>query len=67
MYVHVYVLQAVINHVSSEMNRLLDLFKQRNPGFSGGVSVMGHALGSCILFDLLAHQVRGHHSVTRPP
>ena len=41
------------------MNRLYELFLQRHPGYSGGVSVMGHSLGSCILFDLLEHQVWG--------
>ena len=54
---YVYCIQTIVDHVASEMNRLLDLFKQRNTGFSGGVSVMGHSLGSCILFDLLSHQV----------
>ena len=49
--------QTIIDHVSSEMNRQLDLFKQRNSTFTGGVSVMGHSLGACILFDLLSHQV----------
>ena len=46
-----------MNQVASEMNRMLDLFRQRNPSFTGNVSVMGHSLGSCILFDLLYHQV----------
>jgi len=32
------------------------LFLQRNPDFSGGVSLGGHSLGSLILFDLLCHQ-----------
>ena len=50
----------MLDHVGSEMNRMLNLFRQRNPSFSGGVSVMGHAVGSCILFDMLAHQVRPH-------
>ena len=36
---------------------MLELFKQRNPRFQGGVSVMGHSLGSCVLFDILDHQV----------
>lgn len=51
--------QTIVNQVAGEMNRLYELFLQRHPGYSGGVSVMGHSLGSCILFDLLEHQVRG--------
>ena len=49
--------QTIVDQVAGEMNRMYDLFLQRNPGYSGGVSVMGHSLGSCILFDILAHQV----------
>ena len=52
-----------MSQVASEMNRMLELFRQRNPTFQGGVSVMGHSLGSCILFDILDNQVlcRGVH------
>ena len=32
------------------------LFRQRNPGFVGTSSVIGHSLGSLILFDLLSGQ-----------
>ena len=46
-----------MSQVASEMNRMLELFRQRNPTFQGGVSVMGHSLGSCILFDILDNQV----------
>ena len=49
--------QTIVDQVSGEMNRMYELFLQRNPGYSGGVSVMGHSLGSCILFDILSHQV----------
>ncbi|XP_011407929.1 PREDICTED: SEC23-interacting protein-like [Amphimedon queenslandica] len=49
-------LQTIIDQVSSEMNRMYALFKERNPSFTGSVGVMGHSLGSCILFDLLYHQ-----------
>lgn len=38
------------------MNRMYEIFKARNPSFQGGVSVVGHSLGSVILFDLLYHQ-----------
>lgn len=42
--------------VGTEMNRLYELFRQRNPTFGGSVSVSGHSLGSLIMFDLLCHQ-----------
>ena len=32
------------------------LFLERNPGFKGKVHVMGHSLGSAILFDILCRQ-----------
>lgn len=49
--------QTIISAVGSELNRLYDLFKHRNPRFSGNISVVGHSLGSLILFDILAHQI----------
>ncbi|NWY70935.1 DDHD2 Phospholipase, partial [Erithacus rubecula] len=48
--------QTIVDTVASEMNRLHRLFLQRNPRFSGGVSIAGHSLGSLILFDLLTNQ-----------
>ncbi|NXQ91674.1 DDHD2 Phospholipase, partial [Nyctibius grandis] len=48
--------QTIVDTVASEMNRLYQLFLQRNPLFSGGVSIAGHSLGSLILFDLLTNQ-----------
>ncbi|XP_017779711.1 PREDICTED: phospholipase DDHD2 isoform X2 [Nicrophorus vespilloides] len=54
--------QTIISSVANEMNRIYDLFKQRNPEFQGGISLGGHSLGSLILFDILCHQ----HQETEP-
>ncbi|XP_056004599.1 phospholipase DDHD2-like isoform X2 [Ostrea edulis] len=48
--------QTISDQVGNEMNRLYQLFLERNPQFQGSVSVAGHSLGSCVLFDLLMHQ-----------
>ena len=42
--------------VQRECNRVYDLFMQRNPTFSGKISLIGHSLGSAILFDILCQQ-----------
>ncbi|KAF2001368.1 DDHD-domain-containing protein [Amniculicola lignicola CBS 123094] len=42
--------------VTQECNRLYRLFKERNPSFKGKVSLVGHSLGSAIMFDLLCQQ-----------
>lgn len=42
--------------VQKESNRILDLFRSRNPGFKGTVSLCGHSLGSAIYFDILCRQ-----------
>lgn len=42
--------------VQRECNRIYELFVQRNPSFQGKVSMVGHSLGSAILFDILCHQ-----------
>ncbi|XP_056130649.1 phospholipase DDHD2 isoform X2 [Lampris incognitus] len=48
--------QTIVDTVASEVNRLHELFRQRHPEFTGAVSVVGHSLGSLILFDLLTNQ-----------
>jgi len=48
--------QTILDTVCGEINRMYKLFISRNPGFGGGSSVIGHSLGSLILFDLLAGQ-----------
>ena len=42
--------------VQRECNRVYELFLQRNPSFNGKVSLIGHSLGSAILFDILCRQ-----------
>lgn len=42
--------------VQRECNRVYNLFKQRNPSFKGKVNLIGHSLGSAILFDILCRQ-----------
>lgn len=46
----------IIRTVLTECNRIYATFKQRNPGFSGKVSLVGHSLGSAIMFDILCRQ-----------
>jgi len=48
--------QTIVNTVGEEIERLLEIFKKRNPMFNGKYSVCGHSLGSSILFDILQHQ-----------
>ncbi|KAJ8945640.1 hypothetical protein NQ314_009175 [Rhamnusium bicolor] len=48
--------QNIVSAVGHELNRVYELFRERNPTFKGGVSLSGHSLGSLILFDLLCHQ-----------
>lgn len=51
--------QTIVDTVASEINRLHALFKHRHPDFKGAVSVVGHSLGSLILFDMLTNQRTG--------
>ncbi|KAM0720899.1 hypothetical protein Q7P37_003184 [Cladosporium fusiforme] len=44
--------------VLEECNRIYHLFMARNPTFNGKVSMIGHSLGSAIMFDLLCRQGR---------
>ena len=42
--------------VQQECNRVYDLFIERNQNFRGKVSMIGHSLGSAIVFDILCRQ-----------
>ncbi|KAI5923119.1 DDHD domain-containing protein [Camillea tinctor] len=42
--------------VLKESNRIYKLFMERNPEFKGRVHVIGHSLGSAIMFDILCRQ-----------
>lgn len=42
--------------VLEECNRMYRLFRTRNPSFHGKVSMVGHSLGSAIMFDILCMQ-----------
>ncbi|KAG0652365.1 putative phospholipase [Hyphodiscus hymeniophilus] len=46
----------IVNIVLDESNRIYNLFRERNPYFQGKVSLIGHSLGSAILFDILCRQ-----------
>ncbi|XP_028851871.1 phospholipase DDHD2-like isoform X2 [Denticeps clupeoides] len=48
--------QTILDTVVTEINRLYSLFCSRHPGFHGEMSLVGHSLGSLILFDLLTNQ-----------
>ncbi|KAF8865107.1 DDHD-domain-containing protein [Acephala macrosclerotiorum] len=42
--------------VLEEANRIFSLFCERNPDFKGKISLIGHSLGSAVLFDILCRQ-----------
>jgi hypothetical protein len=42
--------------VVNECNRVYRSYKERNPNFKGKVSLVGHSLGSAIMFDILCIQ-----------
>ncbi|KAL7623349.1 hypothetical protein AAE478_007030 [Parahypoxylon ruwenzoriense] len=42
--------------VLQESNRIYRLFLERNPDFKGKVHIIGHSLGSAIMFDILCRQ-----------
>jgi hypothetical protein len=42
--------------VVNELNRVYRLYKERNPNFNGKISLVGHSLGSAIMFDILCIQ-----------
>ena len=61
--------------VVQECNRVYQIFRKRNPEFRGRISLIGHSLGSAILFDILCQQsgqtspgTRSRkHAIQKPP
>jgi hypothetical protein len=54
--------QKIVTAVANRINAAYAVFCQHHPDFHGKkkVSVIGHSLGSVVLFDLLAHQTSAH-------
>lgn len=52
---------AIASIVLEECNRIYKLFCERNPSFKGKVSLVGHSLGSAIMFDILCLQERNEN------
>ena len=51
-----YYRKRILDEVKKHLNDTYNLFKERNPGFGGEVHLIGHSLGSLILFDILCEQ-----------
>ncbi|KAI5964911.1 uncharacterized protein KGF55_001982 [Candida pseudojiufengensis] len=47
-------LNQIFEAVISEMNKVYKLYKQKNPNFNGKIHLLGHSLGSAIIFDILS-------------
>ncbi|CDO94612.1 unnamed protein product [Kluyveromyces dobzhanskii CBS 2104] len=49
-------LDRILKHVSNELNSVYRKYCEHNPDFDGKVSLLGHSLGSLILFDIISQQ-----------
>lgn len=56
LYGEPYYRKRILSEVTKQLNDAYNLFKDRNPGFGGQVHLIGHSLGSLILFDILCEQ-----------
>ncbi|CAM9633698.1 unnamed protein product [Scytosiphon promiscuus] len=48
--------QVIVEEVTQEINRVLDLFRKHTRNWSGKVSIVAHSLGAIICFDIMANQ-----------
>lgn len=48
--------EKIKSEVTRQINELYHKFKERTPGFEGKVHLIGHSLGSLILWDILSQQ-----------
>ena len=45
----------IMERVANSLNKYVKKFKEKNPYYTGKISLIGHSLGSLILFDLLSN------------
>ncbi|KAJ3337817.1 hypothetical protein HDU93_000436, partial [Gonapodya sp. JEL0774] len=48
--------RVILEGLAGELNRIVQEWKKRHPHWTGSVSVVGHSLGSCLLWDVLISQ-----------
>ncbi|CBN78492.1 DDHD domain-containing protein [Ectocarpus siliculosus] len=48
--------QVIVQEVTQEINRILELFRKHTRDWSGKVSIVAHSLGAIICFDIMANQ-----------
>ncbi|QLL30811.1 hypothetical protein HG536_0A06260 [Torulaspora globosa] len=48
--------ERILSEVHRHLNDVYRLYRERNPEFNGDVHLIGHSLGSLILFDILCEQ-----------
>ncbi|KAK4176722.1 putative phospholipase [Triangularia setosa] len=58
--------EQIADIVVKEANHIHHTFKERNPEFKGKVHIVGHSLGSAIMFDILCRQ-KEKAPTTSPP
>ncbi|KAK4152135.1 DDHD domain-containing protein [Chaetomidium leptoderma] len=58
--------EQIADIVLRESNRIYKIFKARNPEFKGKVHIVGHSLGSAIMFDILCRQKENARNTESP-
>ncbi|KAG5678646.1 hypothetical protein PVAND_008302 [Polypedilum vanderplanki] len=48
--------QKIMNHLAFSLNEIASKFKQRNPNFDGGISLIASSYEALFLFDLLTYE-----------
>ncbi|CAH2352073.1 probable phospholipase, mitochondrial [[Candida] railenensis] len=56
LYYEPHYIEQVFKIVISELNKVYQLYIEKNPGFNGKVHILGHSLGSAIAFDIMSSQ-----------
>ncbi|KAK4654265.1 hypothetical protein QC762_402320 [Podospora pseudocomata] len=58
--------EQIADIVVKESNHIYKTFKERNPEFKGKVHIVGHSLGSAIMFDILCRQKKRAPAASLP-
>lgn len=58
LYGEEFYLDRILQNVCDQLNSIFKKFKENNPDYSGRVSLLGHSLGSLVIFDLLSQTTK---------
>lgn len=59
--------QPMVEATATQIENMLQLYREKNPSFQGEVALIGHGISSLVIFDILANQPSENQKVSKEP